>query len=714
MYYSPRQRCFEYVEIRIAKQEDHDDLAGVFNSQSEVLTTQYGEFYLAELIACQNENQKALVAQVEDKAVGLMSISKDIDYKLLFEGFELEQYDNLLKSDYMEALKDRKDEIALTQQYQDLDTKRAIAKELFEEKMRSSHWGQRITLQQYLKTREAQALQEMEVFISSEENNKTLTRDGVEKMLDDWLSEFRLYQPKEIFAEQGVKDADVNCWVISERNFFLETLTYFGLPKDYLQGNGHWHDWAYQQVLLRKAALLRKQPRQKKQTKRTRARQEEKKEEEVKEPEYFDLSPLQKAFTKFMAAGPEMRTSLRSVILENLKKFILIFSNENGELIKERIIDVTELGDYMKEYGVNFTQAPWEYISYVLNCFGDLQFDRKVTKAMPQEEKTVREALRDVKNLMAKRAPPPAGKDAKKSREHDKKDGKEIKEAKTVNVEEVRDKEKDKEAAKIEETKNQGSPEPAKKEADALLEKLQAMVRPTEIIEMFSSFDEIMQALDKMRAYDQMMCRLDVIKEDNLKDPTLREEVRDLEEKERQEREEELRLRQRHLPDNPWRDLVQYVYDPATLPDIPPDVHNAIAINLFCIDEKYESRSIDFLEYAFELFPDRDYIILTQPHIVNESILLQSFIQIPKKKNAIFDDVLYVFHRDALLASLISVRRTSLEDIQEAKFLYGHMSQAAQIENDSIESIKSLTSNKIAFTVTCEETVSPPLPMFPP
>jgi hypothetical protein len=39
------------LEIRYAKQEDHDNLAIVFNSQSEVVTDTYGEYFIAELIA---------------------------------------------------------------------------------------------------------------------------------------------------------------------------------------------------------------------------------------------------------------------------------------------------------------------------------------------------------------------------------------------------------------------------------------------------------------------------------------------------------------------------------------------------------------------------------------------------------------------------------------------------------------------------------------
>lgn len=50
-YFSSRVLVLPYVEVRDAKQEDHDDLADVFNSQSETVTEAYGEYFIAELIA---------------------------------------------------------------------------------------------------------------------------------------------------------------------------------------------------------------------------------------------------------------------------------------------------------------------------------------------------------------------------------------------------------------------------------------------------------------------------------------------------------------------------------------------------------------------------------------------------------------------------------------------------------------------------------------
>lgn len=61
-YFSSRLHVIPFIEIRRSQQEDHDDLADVFNSQSEAVTEAYGEYFIAELIAAQNDNNCALVA----------------------------------------------------------------------------------------------------------------------------------------------------------------------------------------------------------------------------------------------------------------------------------------------------------------------------------------------------------------------------------------------------------------------------------------------------------------------------------------------------------------------------------------------------------------------------------------------------------------------------------------------------------------------------
>jgi len=40
--------------------------------------------------------------------------------------------------------------------------------------------------------------------------------------------------------------------------FFLESLEYYGLPKDYLNGGGHWKDWEKNKREEQKALAMRR------------------------------------------------------------------------------------------------------------------------------------------------------------------------------------------------------------------------------------------------------------------------------------------------------------------------------------------------------------------------------------------------------------------------------------------------------------------------
>lgn len=101
-----RPQIISPLGIRIARVEDHDNLAAVFNAQSEVVTAVYGEFFIAELIEAQNESNRALVAEVDGKAVGLMCLTSDVDINVLAQCFQLDPYDNLLKPQYMKRVRD--------------------------------------------------------------------------------------------------------------------------------------------------------------------------------------------------------------------------------------------------------------------------------------------------------------------------------------------------------------------------------------------------------------------------------------------------------------------------------------------------------------------------------------------------------------------------------------------------------------------------------
>ena len=80
------------------------------------------------------------------------------------------------------------------------------------------------------------------------------------------------------------------------------------------------------------------------------------------------------------------------------------------------------------------------------------------------------------------------------------------------------------------------------------------------------------------------------------------------------------------------------------------------------MEAAFDSRSKDFLKYAFDLFPDRDYLIVTQPHTVPENALLSKFTLVQKQLTNTFSHVLYLIHRDYLLEQDITISRTMASD----------------------------------------------------
>ncbi|NXR66662.1 CFA61 protein, partial [Rhadina sibilatrix] len=109
---------------------------------------------------------------------------------------------------------------------------------------------------------------------------------------------------------------------------------------------------------------------------------------------------------------------------------------------------------------------------------------------------------------------------------------------------------------------------------------------------------------------------------------------------------------------------------------------NVFCIRLLCIDEKYETRSLDFLHYAFNVFPDRDLCVILVPHHVPEFPLLRSFVRAIPSCTSRLGRELYVFHRAGLLTSF-NVRKAATSDLQGVKMLVETLSLKESIWNDS-------------------------------
>jgi hypothetical protein len=170
-----------------------------------VLTSQYGEFFIADLIATQNLTRrltrggdadgKAIVGQIRDKAVGLMSISTEIDYRLLSSCFELSLYDNMLKEDYMNAVREKEAEIEDNRAWEAAEERRLKMEQLRIEQHKCRIIGQRLCLQQYCMDKEMEIKLEIESLKNNEEQIKALNHDKVSEMIGRWMKDFTLNSP---------------------------------------------------------------------------------------------------------------------------------------------------------------------------------------------------------------------------------------------------------------------------------------------------------------------------------------------------------------------------------------------------------------------------------------------------------------------------------------------------------------------------------------
>ncbi|XP_010159665.1 PREDICTED: uncharacterized protein C20orf26 homolog, partial [Eurypyga helias] len=108
---------------------------------------------------------------------------------------------------------------------------------------------------------------------------------------------------------------------------------------------------------------------------------------------------------------------------------------------------------------------------------------------------------------------------------------------------------------------------------------------------------------------------------------------------------------------------------------------NAFCVRLLCIDEKHETRSLDFLPYVFQLFPDKDFCVILVPHHVPEFHLIQSFVRVVPFFTSKLGRELYVFHRAGLLMSF-NVRKATTDDLHDVRMLIKTLHLSGSILND--------------------------------
>lgn len=233
--------------------------------------------------------------------------------------------------------------------------------------------------------------------------------------------------------------------------------------------------------------------------------------------------------------------------------------------------------------------------------------------------------------------------------------------------------------------------------------------KPMKVLLNLTSIHDLLNAIDQMATYDRLLTEL-MITEFN----QFEEEDRALAAINRPFTENlkllpEIEQHRQYSTDPAIQAICEGINDLLTIPEPPESAKNAFAITLFCMEAAVDSRSVDFLKYAFNLFPDRDYLIVTQPHTVPENALLGKFTLAPKIMKNTFSHVLYLIHKDYLLEQDIEVTRTITDDYEQIREL---LFSNPTVTNDSPEItmgmfMQATTADSpwIAFSARVEDSV---------
>ncbi len=651
-YINRRNVVFPIIEIRMGTEFDHDDLENIFKEQTPPETAnQFEDFFIAKMIANQDDDNKVLVGQVNDKAIGLLAISTDINVNFLVQNFKLEEYDNLLKQDYMAAVNLKRMQISTQKINTQSEEMIKINKEYRQEIMKCERISQRLFLQKYIQGRakDIDIIDDIEKTAPSKED---LTKETATEIINKVLENYKILYPELERFEGKIKVEEGECLLSTEFDFFIETLEFFGLPKGYMHGAGHWDDW------LEKEAKKREQKEQFRKklgqaSKTTRHKRDKKENEQPIKPSYFDFSPLGKAMRLFKDGNITVRTFLRKTVKENKNLIASFFVDENNEPSDLRCFDIMSLAKKLNQAGINVRPEFADKIGPILLCFGGIPYTKRIVQRMPEHE---------VIDIVIEK------KDTKKK----KKKAKEVKDEEEVKKEE----------------------------------------KPIDVTVYEVSISDFFKAIDMTFQYDKLMYEIgeiddpDFIEEYN---QYMEEEKKKFEASLKHDKSEYEKLMEINMKTNEnesekslekYKKYLDNYTDENAIPPTPDEVINAFCVKLFFIEQAFESRSSDFLLKVFDQFPDKDYLVLTQPHSFIENSLLEQFIKIDKKVDSLFGEVLYIIHRESLMISLLKVDFANEDDLKKSTYLFEQLNdKSSQMYDLALYAVKNKEKSKFMCVV---------------
>ena len=654
-YINRRVVVFPIIEIRKGNEYDHDDLENIFKDQTPPETTnQFEDFFIAKLIANQDEDNKVLVGQVNDKAIGMLSISTDINVNFLIKNFELETYDNLLKPEYMEAVNYKRQLIAEEKKKKIEFEEKKIQHQYEQEIMKCEKISQRILLQKYIiaNANFINAVDDIEKTVS---DKKELTEKMAKELITGILKDYQLIFPDLEKFEGKIKNIKGECLLATEFDFFIETLEFFGLPHGYMERKGHWLDW------LEKEAKKREQKEQFRKklgpTSKSHKRKDKKDNEEPQKPDYFDFSPLGKAMRLLKDANITLRSWLRRTVKENKNIVASFFVDDNGEPSDQKCFDIMLLHKMLVKSGIVVPPNYEDKIGPILLCFGGIPYEIREVERLPEKDIVEHIVLKKEKK--------------KKKKKEDKDDGEEKKEVKPIKV------------------------------------------KAYEV-----NINDFFTAIDTTFKYDKLMYELKEIDDPDFKkeyEEYLEEEKKKYEESLKQEKSLYQQIEEKNKQKNEdsskasyekYKDILENYTDEDAIPPTPNEIINAFCVKLFFIEQAFESRSSDFLLKVFDQFPDKDYLVLTQPHSFIENSLLEKFIKINKKVDSLFGEILFIIHRESLMISLLNVNFATEKDLEDASYLFEDLGpQRAYMYDLALYSIKNKNSKFMCVVCKIKDSI---------
>jgi hypothetical protein len=75
-----------------------------------------------------------------------------------------------------------------------------------------------------------------------------------------------------------------------------------------------------------------------------------------------------------VGCGVEVRAAFREELKEKIKQTIMLFCDQDGQMIEEKSVDLNSLGKKMNENGITVAGVVSENMSNILEAFGGIKY----------------------------------------------------------------------------------------------------------------------------------------------------------------------------------------------------------------------------------------------------------------------------------------------------------------------------------------------------